>query len=107
MSNFSSVRKFKYLLPFVFGSFFISPCSSTPVISSDTSQVKVKDIIRHNVPDSVLFNKRNFKAEELIRGERLFYGLAYLKNVSVNCAACHNTSVTDTLNWNPDAIEIS
>ena len=26
---------------------------------------------------------------------------------SVNCAGCHNTRVSDTLNWNPDALEIS
>jgi len=45
-------------------------------------------------------------AEQLIRGERLFYGLVYVDN-PVNCAGCHNTAYSDTLNWNPDAIEIS
>jgi hypothetical protein len=58
-------------------------------------------------PDSVLMKPRIFGAEDLIRGERLFYGLAYPKDQSVNCAACHNTRVSDTLNWNPDALEIS
>jgi hypothetical protein len=42
-----------------------------------------------------------------MRGERLFYGLVYLEKKSVNCVGCHNTSVSDTLNWNPDALEIS
>jgi hypothetical protein len=57
--------------------------------------------------DSLLNKQRSFKAEELTRGERLFYGLVHLKDESVNCAGCHNTQVTDTLNWNPDALEIS
>jgi len=45
--------------------------------------------------------------EDLIRGERLFYGLVYHGEKSVNCAACHNTRFVDTLNWNPDAADIS
>jgi cytochrome c553 len=46
-------------------------------------------------------------SEQLIRGERLFYGLVYPENKLMNCAECHNTSFSDTLNWNPDAVEIS
>jgi hypothetical protein len=57
--------------------------------------------------DSVLSKQREFSAEDLIRGERLFYGLVYLKGKSVNCASCHNTRESDTLNWNPNALEIS
>jgi len=45
--------------------------------------------------------------EDLIRGERLFYGLVYQKDKSVNCASCHNTRFVDTINWNPDAYDIS
>jgi hypothetical protein len=56
--------------------------------------------------DSV-YSKINFTGEELIRGERLFYGLAYTRDKSVNCSGCHNTRVSDTLNWNPDALAIS
>jgi hypothetical protein len=33
--------------------------------------------------------------------------LAYADDIAINCAACHNTWVSDTLNWNPDAVEIS
>jgi len=54
-----------------------------------------------------VFNRKNFTAEELIRGERLFYGLAYPADIAVNCVKCHNTRLSDTLNWNPDALEIS
>ncbi len=57
--------------------------------------------------DSVLFKSRKFKAEEIVRGERLFFGLVYRDNKSVNCASCHNTRYSDSLNWNPDAVEIS
>ena len=46
-------------------------------------------------------------ANHLLRGERLFYGLVYFGEKSVSCAACHNTRLTDTLNWNPDALEVS
>lgn len=56
---------------------------------------------------NIIFQKKAFKAEEVIRGERLFYGLVYFDNKSINCAGCHNTVFSDSLNWNPDAIEIS
>ncbi len=56
---------------------------------------------------SSIFHKKTFKAEEVIRGERLFYGLVYFDDKSINCAGCHNTRFSDTLNWNPDAVEIS
>lgn len=57
--------------------------------------------------DTITSKQRIFKAEELIRGERLFYGLVYRDNKLINCAGCHNTRESDTLNWNPDAVEIS
>lgn len=59
------------------------------------------------LPDSIIYRKTDFTHEELVRGERLFYGLGYLKHQAVNCVSCHNTTVSDTLNWNPDAFEIS
>lgn len=59
------------------------------------------------VQDSVIQKERIFSAEDLIRGERLFYGLVYQGDKSVKCSDCHNTRVSDTLNWNPDAVEIS
>jgi len=60
-----------------------------------------------NVQDSVIQKERIFNAEDLIRGERLFYGLVYQGDKSIKCSNCHNTRVSDTLNWNPDAVEIS
>jgi hypothetical protein len=81
----------------------------------DTSKVHIKDslnvpsgdTVKKQLPDSAIYKRANFSAEELIRGERLFFGLVYLGDKSVNCAACHNAHVSDTLNWNPDALEIS
>lgn len=80
---------------------------------NDTSKLKGKDSLsiaktnNQQIPDSVVYKQLTFTEEEIIRGERLFSGLVYLGNASVNCSGCHNIRVVDTLNWNPDAIEIS
>jgi hypothetical protein len=115
MCKYSPKRKIKYLRTVLFFltllfrgySNIIQGADTVNLITKDTVKAQVKDAVNQPVPDSVLYKERTFKAEELIRGERLFYGLVYLKEESVNCAACHNTIVTDTLNWNPDAMEIS
>lgn len=104
-------------------SFFLSFCitvysnqqvpDSIKYQKADTLQVpdSIKkqgvDTLKKQLPDSLIFNRKNFSAEEITRGERLFYGLAYASNKAVNCAHCHNTRVSDTLNWNPDALVIS
>jgi hypothetical protein len=73
-------------------------------LQSDSVLNKKKSI---QPDDSVIYNQKLFSAEDLIRGERLFYGLVFAKDRSSNCAGCHNTHISDTLNWNPDALEIS
>jgi len=45
--------------------------------------------------------------EQLMRGERLFYGLIDGKFETKACADCHNTVEIDTFNWNPNAWEIA
>lgn len=45
--------------------------------------------------------------EQLMRGERLFYGLIDGKFETKACASCHNTVEIDTFNWNPNAWEIA
>jgi hypothetical protein len=91
MSNFFSSRKLKTLLLFIFLSgIFISGYSTI-----------------FQLDDSVLNIKKKLTHEEIVRGERLFFGLVYHDIKSINCAACHNVSISDTLNWNPDAIEVS
>lgn len=55
-------------------------------------------------------NSDTLSREDIVRGERLFFGLVYLQNKSMNCAHCHITTVdyaSDTMNWNPNALEIS
>lgn len=52
--------------------------------------------------------KTGFKHEEYLRGERLFHGLIPLKNGgSFNCTNCHNTVTSDSLNWNPSAMDLA
>lgn len=91
MCNFLDIKKVKYLLAALFLTIVIIPVRA--------------DLIQD--ADSVFSSGRTLKAEDLIRGERLFFGLVYLENKSVNCAACHNVRESDTLNWNPNALEIS
>jgi len=52
--------------------------------------------------------KTGFKHDEMLRGERLFYGLIPLEaGGSFNCTNCHNIVTSDTLNWNPSAIDLA
>lgn len=52
--------------------------------------------------------KTGFKHDEVLRGERLFYGLIPLEaGGSFNCTDCHNTVTSDTLNWNPSAVDLA
>jgi hypothetical protein len=131
MSKVSQAEKIKYLLPFIFLSFILDPAlpNSLLVVKTlnvqvkdtaktqkkdtlkvqvkDSTKVQPKDTLNNQLPDSVIYKQTDFSTEELIRGERLFNGLVYLGDKSINCVACHNTHVSDTLNWNPDALEIS
>jgi len=91
MRYFFSLRKLKIVLLLIFLSGIFIPGYSNIV----------------SVEDSVLIIKKKLTQEELIRGERLFFGLIYHDNKSIKCTACHNLAVSDTLNWNPDAIVIS
>jgi hypothetical protein len=84
----------------------VQPKDTSKVQKKDSVKVQPKDTI-NRLADSVIYKQSIFSHEELIRGERLFYGLVYLGDKSINCVACHNTQVSDTLNWNPDALEIS
>jgi len=79
---------------------------SSEILGKDTNVIKTTLKPNHSY-DSALYRNVALSAEELTRGERLFYGLVYFGDKSVNCASCHNTKVSDTLNWNPDAVEIS
>jgi hypothetical protein len=123
MGWYSPERKIGFLVIIFLLSIFISPGYTNPPPQKDTLTVpktvspaqnqkdtlslKSVETISGQESDSILDQNRIFKAEELVRGERLFYGLVYPRNESLNCAGCHNTVVSDTLNWNPDALELS
>lgn len=127
MGIHSPAGKIKYLTLILFLALNLAPihletygssAAVTRLQSVDTVKTPVKDTanksaatgpadVIQQLSDSAVYFHAGFKAEEIIRGERLFYGLVYLNNKSVNCASCHNTVVVDTLNWNPDALEIS
>jgi len=52
--------------------------------------------------------KEGFKDEEIKRGERLFLGLIpFEKGTTVNCASCHATILTDSLNFNPSVLDLA
>lgn len=45
--------------------------------------------------------------EEIKRGERFFKGLLPFNRQGPACISCHNLNPSDTMNWNPSAIEIA
>jgi cytochrome c2 len=52
--------------------------------------------------------KNGFELSEIKRGERLFYGLIpFEKGKTLTCVSCHNLVATDSLNFNPSAIDIA
>ncbi len=44
---------------------------------------------------------------ELRKGERLFKGLLAFRSGMHDCASCHYTQRTDTMNWNPSAYDMA
>ncbi|MGQ7870855.1 cytochrome c3 family protein [Sunxiuqinia sp. sy24] len=44
---------------------------------------------------------------DIKRGERFFRGLLPHNNKQASCVSCHNLVPSDTLNWNPSAVEIA
>lgn len=62
-----------------------------------------------NLQEDTTLN-RKLTHEDLVRGERLFYGLVYPEIKNMKCSECHSTFTAihyDTVNWNPDALDIS
>ena len=45
--------------------------------------------------------------EDIKRGERFFKGLLPFNFKGNSCVSCHNLLTTDTLNWNPSAMDIA
>ncbi|HAH58750.1 MAG: c-type cytochrome [Lentimicrobiaceae bacterium] len=52
--------------------------------------------------------KTGFTHTEILRGERMFYGLIPFENGGKTaCNSCHNTVISDTLNWSPSAADLA
>lgn len=58
---------------------------------------------------SVDVNKKDgFTHAEVLRGERMFFGLIpFEKGGKTACNTCHNTVTSDTLNWSPSANDLA
>jgi hypothetical protein len=48
-----------------------------------------------------------YSKEEINRGKRFFMGLLPFERNHQACVSCHNINATDTLNWNPSAMDIA
>ncbi len=48
-----------------------------------------------------------YSKEEINRGKRFFMGLLPFERNHESCVSCHNITPTDTLNWNPSAMDIA
>lgn len=48
-----------------------------------------------------------FSEDEIKRGQRFFMGLLPFELEHQACVSCHNLKQTDTLNWNPSAMDIA
>lgn len=104
-----------YLTVFLFCTSVFIPSLAGSALPVDTLAGTTREALHRTNHDTLASNTHDTltrpvpvsAAEQLIRGERLFWGLKYSGNNKMNCAGCHNTRFSDTLNWNPDAIEIS
>lgn len=95
----------------------------SPLFSQDTLQTDVEEVIAFT--DSILeeaadpeteiaaampgadYTRGNYSKQDLRRGERLFKGMVPFGSGQHDCASCHYSSRTDTLNWNPSAFDLA
>lgn len=81
----------------------------------DSVRTASKDSVMAGQQDSVTgrqdsaTTEKQITRDDLIIGERLFHGLVYTDK-TLKCSGCHTVyseSIADTMNWNPNALEIS
>lgn len=52
--------------------------------------------------------KDGFNRDDVVRGERLFSGvIPFEKGTTLNCVSCHAVIATDSLNFNPSALDLA
>lgn len=69
--------------------------TDTSIVTTDTSRVK----------QEVFVNEPTHENQK--RGERFFKGLLPVNRKFEACVSCHNINASDTLNWNPSAMDIA
>jgi cytochrome c553 len=84
--------RLKAYIPLVLLSFFLVSGISLKVRSAD-----VKSEVATVKPSH----------QDLQRGERFFKGLLPVNRKYESCVSCHNISHSDTLNWNPSAMDLA
>ena len=76
--------------------------SDTSKVASDTSKVPADTT---KVESEAFVDEASH--ENLSRGERFFKGLLPVRSKFKSCESCHNIQHSDTLNWNPSAMDIA
>jgi hypothetical protein len=87
----------------------VIPGTITQVIENDDEEVAT-DTTEAEAATPVLPEQTfsgPYTRTELLKGERLFKGLLAFRSGLHDCASCHYTKRTDTLNWNPSAYDIA
>lgn len=83
------IKKVSYI---VFLLAFITCFSTTKISYSSSKESVVSD---------------GHSSEDVTRGKRFFMGLLPSNRNFESCVSCHNLKGTDTLNWNPSAMDIA
>jgi hypothetical protein len=52
-------------------------------------------------------DKEGYSELDIMKGERLFKGLLPFSSGFNDCASCHYTKTSDTINWNPSAVDLA
>jgi hypothetical protein len=110
----------KAIIPLIIITFSIISGSALSVysaeVNADTTKVqsdssKVASAPSKVQPDTVKAKQEPFvnepTHENLSRGERFFKGLLPVHRKFKACETCHNIQHSDTLNWNPSAMDIA
>jgi hypothetical protein len=80
---------------------------STPDALIDTNKVAAVDSGLMEKPEDHSVVSNGHSHDEIKRGERIFMGLLPFERKYESCVSCHNLNQSDTLNWNPSALDIA
>lgn len=110
LSDFQKKIFFSFLFILLYFSEFQGFCQQDSAARDQKDSVAVqKDSLKNLPADSATANQKFPAKDDIIIGERLFHGLVYTDK-ALKCSGCHSIyseTVADTVNWNPNALEIS